>query len=126
MWVYCSNASNGQFMKWSEQTIEAVAKAIEKSASTLAKEINQPVTTGTNKGDGSPTINHADWYAQAALTAIAASPEIKGLVDAAKKAQEACSRHWFSSDGEEDYNNDDIIEADELLKKALLPFVGGE
>ena len=48
-------------MKWSEQTIEAVAKAMR---------------NGFMDGHDGITV------AQAALTAISASPEIKGLVDA--------------------------------------------
>lgn len=41
------------------------------------------------------------------------------LVKALKTAQEALSKHWFSSNGEDEYNNEEIIKADNICQDAL-------
>ena len=46
--------------------------------------------------------------------------------DALKELIEAASNNWFQSDGEESYNNDDVISADQRLSKALEDFRSSE
>ncbi len=97
-------------MIWSESSVEKVAESIAKSESTLAKEINLPVTKATNKGDGSPTIYHADWYAKAALSVIAELPEVKALVEAMRDIEFATRR--IKGD----------VALNMMAKEALAPF----
>lgn len=39
--------------------------------------------------------------------------------DTIKKVLDALGDNWFSSDGEEEYNNDDIVEADKALQEEI-------
>ena len=41
------------------------------------------------------------------------------LVVALKEAKEALGNNWFYSDGEESYNNDDVINADNAITELL-------
>lgn len=47
---------------------------------------------------------------------------VEGLVRALEKAQKVLSNHWFTLKDGEEYNNDDVIEADTLCQVALQSF----
>lgn len=57
-------------------------------------------------------------------TALLAAPEAKDTVavpvETLKRWKESLGRHWFGSDGEDEYNNDEIIAMDGEIS-ALLP-----